>query len=462
MTVPAAPTGPGVSGCSTSFTPPIFCCSACWPIFSFRKEVFPLSHRNTRILSGCAALLLCAGLSGCRSVPASRPSASPDPAAHLLGLTAEQRMEDYEYLWSTLRDSYPCWGILEREGVEVERIYTTYREMVAESDSDADFYSAIYSALYLLGTNGHLSIIEPEAYFSDYLPAAGQYRREGNTHWAEVLDSTDTQTRYRKLLALEQAANGTDAESSIPGSGSDTPNLTTLLLPGGTTGYLKIDRFPADYTSDAAALEAFYLQCAGCTDLILDLTDNSGGSELYWEQLLVAPHIDHPLSSRHLALVRRSANNNPYLDEAFSPSAFRPLSTLPELPGLDAADRALATDVLTVSHTVEPAAKPSPFRGRIWVLVDESVYSASESFVLFCQQTGFATLVGRTTGGDGIGAMDPVYLQLPNSGILIQYTVPFGLNPDGSSNEEMGTTPDLVSPAEEPPLITAFRAIGEA
>lgn len=195
---------------------------------------------------------------------------------------------------------------------------------------------------------------------------------------------------------------------------------------------------------------------------ILDLTDNSGGSELYWEQLLVAPHIDHPLSSRHLALVRRSANNNPYLDEAFSPSAFRPLSTLPELPGLDAADRALATDVLTVSHTVEPAAKPSPFRGRIWVLVDESVYSASESFVLFCQQTGFATLVGRTTGGDGIGAMDPVYLQLPNSGILIQYTVPFGLNPDGSSNEEMGTTPDLVSPAEEPPLITAFRAIGEA
>ena len=114
------------------------------------------------------------------------------------------------------------------------------------------------------------------------------------------MDSTDTQARYRKLLALEQAANGTDTESSIPGSGGDTPNLTTLLLPGGTAGYLKIDRFPADYTSDAAALEAFYLQCAGCTDLILDLTDNSGGSELYWEQLLVAPHIDHPLSSRPL------------------------------------------------------------------------------------------------------------------------------------------------------------------
>ena len=49
--------------------------------------------------------------------------------------------------------------------------------MVAESDSDADFYSAIYSALFLLCTNGHLSIIEPEAYFSDYLPASDLYRR---------------------------------------------------------------------------------------------------------------------------------------------------------------------------------------------------------------------------------------------------------------------------------------------
>ena len=107
---------------------------------------------------------------------------------------------------------------------------------------------------------------------------------------------------------------------------------------------------------------------------------------------------------------------------------------------------------------MEPDGAAQPFAGRIWVLVDESVYSASESFAMFCQQTGFATLVGRQTGGDGIG-IDPVYLQLPNSGILVQYTPLFGLNPDGSSNEEVGTTPDLVSPGQEPPLVTALRAI---
>ena len=94
-------------------------------------------------------------------------------------------------------------------------------------------------------------------------------------------------------------------------------------------------------------------------------------------------------------------------------------------------------------------------------LVGEQVYSASESFAVFCKETGFATLVGSQTGGDGIGALDPIFLQLPNSGLLVQFTMMFGLNADGSSSEEAGTTPDLLSPGTEPPLITALRAIRE-
>ena len=70
-----------------------------------------------------------------------------------------------------------------------------------------------------------------------------------------------------------------------------------------------------------------------------------------------------------------------------------------------------------------------------------------------------AAPAGRQTGGDGIGALDPVFLQLPNSGLLIQYTMLFGLNSDGSSSEEAGTAPDVPSPGTEPALVTALRAI---
>ena len=67
-------------------------------------------------------------------------------------------------------------------------------------------------------------------------------------------------------------------------------------------------------------------------------------------------------------------------------------------------------------------------------------------------------MVGTQTGGDGIGALDPIFLRLPNSGFLIQFSMMYGLNPDGSSSEEAGTTPDILSPAGEPALVTALRA----
>ena len=134
---------------------------------------------------------------------------------------------------------------------------------------------------------------------------------------------------------------------------------------------------------------------------------------------------------------------------------------MPDLPKLERDGIQAATHFVESTLSVEPAAERAPFHGRIWVLVGPAVYSASESFAVFCQETGFATLVGSPTGGDGIGALDPVFLQLPNSGILVQFTMMFGLNTDGSSSEEAGTTPDLLSPGTEPPLITALRAIRE-
>ena len=228
-------------------------------------------------------------------------------------------------------------------------------------------------------------------------------------------------------------------------------------------GYVKIDSFPAEYedsyATDRAALTDFYRQAADCTDLIIDLTDNSGGSEVYWQQLLAAPLTDRPLSCTNYALLAESGNNRPYIQEVFSPEELHPIADLPDLPKLERDGIQTATHFVESTLSVEPAAERAPFHGRIWVLVGPAVYSASESFAVFCQETGFATLVGSPTGGDGIGALDPVFLQLPNSGILVQFTMMFGLNGDGSSSEETGTTPDILSPAGEPALVTALRAM---
>ena len=408
-----------------------------------------------------AALLPCL-LAGCGAP--ETPAESGSSADRLLGLTQEQRLEDYDYLVRTLADSYLCMGVRDRDntGDLSADIFQEYRELIQESDSDEMFYSAVYSALFRLGTYGHLQIVEPDAYRS-YRQAYEDDSPADRAHWREVLTDPRTVQGYEKLQALLDTYGDTESTGNPAGTETPAVNLRTLILPGGDVGYVKIDRFPAEheaaYEADRAALWDFYRQAADCTDLIIDLTDNSGGSEVYWQQLLAAPLTDRPLSCTHYALLADSENNHPYIQDAFSPEELHPISELPDLPKLERDGIQAATHFVESTLSVEPAAERAPFHGRIWVLVGPAVYSASESFAVFCQETGFATLVGSPTGGDGIGALDPVFLQLPNSGILVQFTMMFGLNSDGSSSEEAGTTPDILSPTGEPALVTALRAM---
>ncbi|MEM1485618.1 hypothetical protein V6615_12200 [Oscillospiraceae bacterium PP1C4] len=53
----------------------------------------------------------------------------------------------------------------------------------------------------------------------------------------------------------------------------------------------------------------------------------------------------------------------------------------------------------------------------------------------------------------------PTVMTSSFSGILVQFTAIFGLNADDNSNEETGTTPDLISADSEKSLATALRAI---
>ena len=210
--------------------------------------------------------------------------------------------------------------------------------MIQESDSDEVFYSAVYSTLFRLGTYGHLWIVEPDMYRA-YCEAYEDGGIQDREHWREVLTDPVTVRGYERLQTLLDAYGEEDGTVNSADSEEPAANLHTLLLPGGDVGYVKIDSFPAEYedsyATDRAALTDFYRQAADCTDLIIDLTDNSGGSEVYWQQLLAAPLTDRPLSCTNYALLAESGNNRPYIQEVFSPEELHPIADLPDLPKLE-------------------------------------------------------------------------------------------------------------------------------
>lgn len=59
--------------------------------------------------------------------------------------------------------------------------------------------------------------------------------------------------------------------------------------------------------------------------------------------------------------------------------------------------------------------------------------------------------MGQATAGDG-GSGNPLPFALPNSGLLVWFPFPMMLNPDGTSNYEVGTVPDILVPSGEDAL----------
>lgn len=154
--------------------------------------------------------------------------------------------------------------------------------------------------------------------------------------------------------------------------------------------------------------------------------------------------------------------NKSFIKEAFSKDniSILPISELPEFKALNALDKNEMTHFLPIEWTIVPK-KRVDFHGKIWLLVDEKVFSTSEGLASACKENGCAVLVGKRTGGDGVG-IDPALLVLPNSKIVFRYSMMYGLNADGSCNAEAGTEPDIISKEGESPLDTCLNEISSA
>lgn len=137
-------------------------------------------------------------------------------------------------------------------------------------------------------------------------------------------------------------------------------------------------------------------------------------------------------------------NNSPIIKNYLNKREFslEPATKLPnearENMPLETLD--LFTDFTKIDKTI-PRNNDCKFDKNIYLLVDNSVYSSSESFSIFCKDTGFATLIGETTSGDG-GGIDPVLFYLKNSGLIVRMSSDMYITSDGTCNEEFKTIPD--------------------
>uniref|UniRef100_UPI001F17BE7E S41 family peptidase n=1 Tax=Enterocloster aldenensis TaxID=358742 RepID=UPI001F17BE7E len=394
-----------------------------------------------------------------------------------VNLTTQQKLEDLDILYQTLKDNYPYFHVLKRmRNVDLEEKYRTARTEISRGGTDIAFYQQLDAFINTNDQIGHLMLDNPYWYedsASSYKSLARDYPEMERMQKFSAAYNNDksvenygkmkaiTDSAYNKVMAYYNAAEtaqDTGTESAADNVQTHIDNVQTRIIEEGRIAYIKIDSLlPSNvYSEDKKQLFDFYGTVKDYDNVIFDFTDNGGGSMNYFNDLIVSPNIDTTLKCNAYKLIKAGENNKIFLDF----NDYRPISEFPELPLMNQDDLSDVDLFHEIEYITEPSGKEKMLKGKLWLLVSDTVFSSSEYAAIFSKATGFMTLVGTRTGGEGIGS-DPLPILLPNSGLIVQYAAEYGALPDGSGSQEYGTMPDILSSEGESALDTCLRAIGQ-
>lgn len=394
-----------------------------------------------------------------------------------LGLTTKQKLEDFDYLYSQLVENYPYIDMLARtQKINFEEIYHDYRTKILKSKTDFQFFVDIEMFVAQLDHTGHLSLVSP----LNITSYQGTYKNvdnmtEEDAARARLLDDVfndaDISKSYEQMsdqfynvfnevqafYKNKEAQSETNAIKDNIGAEQVYQNIETSIIKENKTAYINIKSFSNEfYENDKELLFDFYKSIAEYENVIIDITQNGGGGMAYFNDLIVAPNISSPMSMQVYELTKDGKINQKYLDL----SQYHPIAELPELPELNITDIKNLNLFKPIQYTVEPLYETKILNGKVWLLVGSNVYSSSEYAALFSKATGFASLVGSVTSGDGIGE-DPLPIILPNSNLLVMYSSVYGITENGICSAEKGTVPDVYVEGEESPLEKCLQIISE-
>jgi len=406
--------------------------------------------RKTRAILCISILLLilCGCTSGQNSLDElsrdSKPAESMDSDIEKIPEEKNETsifQEDYDELWQLLDDNYPFFSVYESLGIDIEQVRVAYGEMVENRATDLHSFVEVLKQMFReLDYFAHLNVVDYGTYqtYCDAMtnPASN---RSDSVAWNEVLFNAKTVAAYEMLKTISS------------GMQVDYPEIETAWYPEINTAYFHIRTMAgAVVERDQEMIESYLSGLEHVENVIIDITGNSGGSTRYMQEVIINPFGGTYSYKDYIFLGKTPVNEKYYWDEMGMPS---PVSELPQDAPNPSFLEEFGMDYFCESG-VRIEGKPQTeewMTASRWVLIDEMVYSSADTFARFCKKTGWATLVGRVTKGDGDG-QGPVFVSLSNTGLLIQFSSTTGINLDGSCNTVYGTAPDILAAKGKWPL----------
>ena len=362
-------------------------------------------------------------------------------------LTKSEMVNDFEYLFEELKANYPFFEVLKRKyEIDFLENHDTYLKRVKECKNDGEFIKVLTEIMADL--NNYHAKIADSAYVDQTLAYYSQNWNQASIYYEFLnLNRQVVRNRYGLEGAQSKASSGYIKRKQAEAvTSEESKNLS--LESHGDLAILKIKQMGdlSNKEEDEKVLDEFMRNKHMYKALVIDIRDNVGGNMEYWQNFLIPKLSKNPKQVvNHMFFKDSDKIRLQLMDDNLNMESLSnvDISGIKLDHGEDLKDFSYyIKDVIAIEP--DESQKDNGYEGKIFLLVDEDVFSAAEGFASFIKHTEFATIVGTQTGGDGItlGVINSV---LPNSGLVFTYTNTLGYDPTGEINEENPTTPDIES-----------------
>lgn len=352
-------------------------------------------------------------------------------------LSTEEKVADFQYMYNILKNNYPYFELNKRQH-QTDWLSNKdfYLSEIKSTTSDLAFYNTLKLILSNLN-NGHTYLMDKNTYYED--KKIYENDSKSNIAWLNQLNKSIVVSRYSKM-STESAYNSTSPERDR------LSNVTTSLIENHKIAYIYVKSFNSSYiNTDMSIIEPFLKGLGNYKAIIIDIRGNTGGDDGYWLNNIVPMLINKPIKSSEYLAYRGGA----FTENFVKCRTGYGYSHLNLIKNIDAEHLTNSPPELKkifkyyIKNDIDISPKNSiGFKGKIYIITDGFNFSSSDEFANVSKSTHFATLVGQTTGGEGIGD-GPAVCALPNSGFIFSFSKQMGLTSTGICNFEYGTQPDI-------------------
>lgn len=360
-------------------------------------------------------------------------------------LSKEDYIEDFNFAYNTLKEHYPFFEVNKKlYGIDWLSNKEKYEAYIAESKDDADFFTRMNTILADLN-NLHTQLVPSymglEYYISYYSNPKCTWRHD----IAKIYEKDDVRRRYNINNEVIENVINQYIKSDDEVNKTYSKNLMTENIIKDKLAYIRISSLIGmEYINQDRDIVINYLnEIKDYPFLIIDIRGNGGGDSRYWAYFLLPNIIDKKYETKNYLLIK-SGELNKKIFEQFNFN--KDVKTFLDKSSFSRDVKDILKDFdgyLAFDSIIEPSEDSIHYKGKIYLLVDNGVYSSAEMLASFCKETKLATLVGSRTAGDGIG-FDPMQVALPNTAFVLRFSNNMGLTESGSINELDQTMPDII------------------